>query len=68
MKPLMSAQQLLEAEQKIKTLEALMPTIVEEYKVYAKVKREKFDALLGENFTEEQALQIVIAGGSDLAL
>lgn len=68
MKPIISAQQILEAEQQIKTLLALMPTFIEEYAVRAKVKREKFDALKREGFTDEQAMQVIVAAGSDLQL
>lgn len=68
MEPIISAQQILEAEQRVKALFAIMPTLVEEYAVNAKVKREKFDALKREGFTDEQAMQVIVAGGSDLQL
>lgn len=68
MKPLISAQQLFEIEQNIKTLAAFLPTAVEEYEVKSKFKRAKFDALIKEGFTEEQAMQIICAGKDDITL
>mgnify|MGYP003410557757 CR=1 FL=1 len=68
MNPLISAQTLLEAEHRIKTLVAIAPSIIEEYAVHAKLKREKFKALTREGFTEEQAMQIIVNGGESLNL
>lgn len=67
-KPKISAHQIFEAEQSIKMLIGLTPTIIEEYAVRARLKREKFEALKREGFNEEQALQIVISGGHNLEL
>lgn len=68
MKPLISANTILEAEQRTKTLKALIPSIIEEYQVHAKLKREKFNALIGEGFTDVQAMQIIVAGGESIGL
>lgn len=62
------ANTMLEAEQRNKTLEALLPSIIEEYQVNSKIKREKFKALTNEGFTNEQAMQIIVAGGDNITL
>lgn len=66
--PIFSAQQMLEFEQGTKSLLAMLPTILEEFNVKAKVKRGKFDALVKEGFTEEQAMQIIVAAKDDMTL
>lgn len=63
-----SAQQIFEAEKKIQMIIDLTPTIVEEYAARAALKREKFKALKAEGFTDEQAMQIIVAGGTNLDL
>lgn len=68
MNPLISAQVLLENEQRIRTLKSLIPTMIEEYEVNARLKREKFIALKREGFTEEQAMEIIIAGKDSMTL
>ena len=68
MKPLISAQQILEIEQETATIKALIPNLIEDYKVKSKIKREKFNALINEGFTEEQAMQIIIAAKNDIVL
>lgn len=68
MKPMISAQTLLEAEQRLETLRAIIPSLVEEYGVNARIKREKFKALIAEGFTQEQAMQIIVAGGDSVTL
>lgn len=66
--PLISAQTVYESEQRTETLKALIPNIIEEYAVHARLKREKYNALIKENFTPEQAMQIIIAGRDGLEL
>lgn len=68
MNPLFSAQQLLEMEQGIETLKAMIPMAIEDYAVAARLKREKFIALTREGFTEDQAMQIIVAGKDNVAL
>lgn len=68
MKPLISAQTLLESEQRLTTLKALIPAMTEEYAVHARLKREKFNALISEGFTPEQAMQIIVAGKDSFSL
>ncbi|AMW99326.1 hypothetical protein [Rummeliibacillus stabekisii] len=63
-----SAQQLLEMEQSVENLKAVMSIMIEGYAVSAKFKREKYEALLREGFSETQAMQIVIAGKDDITL
>lgn len=61
--PIVSAQELLEIENGIKTMWAMLPQFIDEYEIYARLKWEKLCALKKEGFTEEQAMQIVIALG-----
>lgn len=68
MDPMFSAQQLLEYEERIKTLWAMLPTFIDEYEIHARLKREKFNALTKEGFSESQAMEIVVAGQSDMDL
>lgn len=68
MKPLISAQQLLEMQTTNNTLKALIPEFKAMYNVRAKIKKEKYNALIQEGFTTEQAMQIVIAGKDEIDL
>ncbi|MEK5148804.1 hypothetical protein MKX53_17625 [Psychrobacillus sp. FSL K6-4615] len=68
MKPLISAQELFEMEQRTKTLKAIIPNAIEEYAVQARLKREKFNALTYEGFTQEQAMQIIVANKEKITL
>lgn len=68
MKPLISAQELLEMQTANNTLKALIPEIRETFIVAAKIKKEKYNALIQEDFTPEQAMQIIIAGKSEIGL
>lgn len=45
MDPIFSAKELLEFEQRTKTLWAVLPQFIEEYEIAARMKREKFKAL-----------------------
>lgn len=65
---MISAQQLFELEQATATIKALIPNLIEDYKVKSQVKREKFKALINEGFTEEQAMQIIVAAKDDISL
>lgn len=62
MNPIFSAQQLFEMEQARETLKMMIPEIVEGYKISAKLKRGKYNALVGEGFSSEEAIQIIVAG------
>ena len=68
MKPMISASEILEMEQQIDTLNAMLPHLVESYEVRAKIKYEKYQALVMSGFSEDQAIGIVIAGGSGIEL
>ncbi|MEK4024453.1 hypothetical protein [Sporosarcina sp. FSL W7-1283] len=68
MDPMFSAQKLLEYGERIKSLWAMLPTFIDEYEIHARLKREKFNALTKEGFTESQAMEIIVAGQTDMSL
>lgn len=68
MDPMFSAQQMMEFEERVKTMWAMLPNFVAEYEIAARMKREKFNALTKEGFTESQAMEIIAAGNSDMRL
>ncbi len=53
----------IEFAEGVEELEKDLPTLKKYYGVAAKAMREYFNALVKEDFTEEQALEIVIAHG-----
>lgn len=47
-----------EMKQAIRTMKDTMPDLIEYLKIDARLRWEKFDALLGQGFTEDQAVEL----------
>lgn len=49
----------LEAQIRLDTLKNLFPVILDEIKMNAKLRKAKYDALVDEGFSSEQAIEII---------